>query len=372
MDKAISVTQLSNYVKSIFANEEMLFNISVFGEIGSINNSRGIIYFTLKDESSLINCVCFSGDLIESYCVGDKVIVRGSFNYYSKMGKLSFAVNKIDVFGKGDLFLNFVQLKNKLEQEGLFSLEHKKTLPTNITKIGVVTSETGAVFHDIINVSHRRNPALNIVLSPCKVQGEGADISIIKAIDRLGQTDCDLIIVCRGGGSSEDLSCYNSEALVRCIYNQSKFVLSAVGHETDFTLVDFVSDLRAPTPSAAAELVTKDYKEYIEKINNIKKRISLLKDNMLVNKNDLCINISEAIIQRYLQLITSNEHKLEKIHLKIDSLNPISLAEKGYLKVRRGESYIKSIYDVLNGDKLRIELHNGVVHANVTNIEEAK
>ena len=137
MEKAISVTQLSNYVKSIFSNEEMLFNISVFGEIGAINNSRGVIYFTLKDENSLLNCVSFSEDAFKGFSVGDKVVVRGSFNYYSKMGKLSFAVNKVEAYGKGDLFLEFIKLKNKLEEEGLFDISHKKKLPKNIQKIGV-------------------------------------------------------------------------------------------------------------------------------------------------------------------------------------------------------------------------------------------
>ena len=259
-EKAISVTQISTYFKQIFDAEELLQNISVFGEVSDFSLSRGVAYFSLKDENALLSCVCFGADNLVSVRNGDKVIVRGTPKYYVKGGKLNFNVNKIAPFGTGNLFEQFLKLKQDLENEGLFDDKNKKTIsPQNIKRIGVVTSETGAVIQDIINVVTRRNPFVDIVLYPVKVQGYNAELDIVKGINFFSDyPNVNAIIVARGGGSLEDLKPFNSEIVARAVFACTKPLISAVGHETDFTIIDFVSDLRAPTPSVAAELITEN------------------------------------------------------------------------------------------------------------------
>ena len=267
----ISVTQFSNYVKQIFNSEELLHNISIYGEVSGFNITRGTAYFNLKDSESLLPCVRFSVDEL-SYIPkeGDMVVVVGSPNYYTKGGRFSFVVREIKAYGLGLLYQQFLEMKQKLEKEGLFDDKNKKAIPKNIQKIGVVTSETGAVIQDIIDISHRRNPNLNILLYPAKVQGIGAEQTICAGLSSLDETDVDVIIIARGGGSLEDLSPFNTEVVARAIFGTKKPVISAVGHETDFTIADFVADLRAPTPSAAAEIVSIDTAAYIERFYEIK------------------------------------------------------------------------------------------------------
>ena len=269
----ISVSTLSNYIKQIFDAESMLFDLDVIGEISSFVISGKNAFFTIKDEESILNCVLFNVYLFDKPNIGDKVIVHGSPKYYVKGGKLNFNAISIKPFGEGEIYKRFLELKNKLEKEGLFDVEHKKHIPTKIDRIGVITSETGAAIHDIINVVNRRNANQDIVLFPIKVQGIGADIEIANAVKFFSEyNDIDAIIVGRGGGSEEDLQNFNSEIVARAIYDCKKFVLSAVGHETNFTICDFVADLRAPTPTAAAELLTKDCGERKRELKRVSKR----------------------------------------------------------------------------------------------------
>lgn len=257
MIEAITVSQLNGYIRNIFEAEELLHNIPVVGEVFGVSTARNITYFQLKDESAVISCVCFYPALAPLIQEGKQIVATGSANFYVKGGKLSFNVTKVEEAGQGKLYEEFLRLKQKLELEGLFDQAHKKPLPESIKRIGVITSKDGAVIQDIKNVSWRRNPSVDIVLYPVKVQGKNAEDEIAHAINALSEyPNIDVIVVARGGGSLEDLWAYNTEIVARATYNCVKPIVSAVGHETDFTIIDFVSDLRAPTPSAAAELLT--------------------------------------------------------------------------------------------------------------------
>ena len=270
MEKSyLSIAQINSYIKKIFEAEVLLQNIYVYGEISSYNVSNGIAYFNLKDESNLLSCVLFGANKFVAPSVGDMVLVRGSVSYYAKGGRLSFQATHIEPYGKGLLYEQFIQLKNKLEQQGYFDLERKKPIPKRVRKIGVVTSATGAVIQDIVNVSVRRNDGVSIVLYPVKVQGVGAENEIAKGIAFFNDyEDVDCVIVARGGGSLEDLQPFNTELVANATFACNKPIVSAVGHETDFTIIDFVSDLRAPTPSAAAELVVNDKLDDIRFFSN--------------------------------------------------------------------------------------------------------
>ena len=255
----LSITQLNNYIKSIFEAEIMLQNICVYGEVSSYNVSNGIAYFNLKDENGLLACVLFGANNFTAPKIGDMVLIRGSMNYYAKGGKLSFNAYSIMPYGKGLLYEKFLELKARLEAKGMFAIEHKKDIPTRVKRIGVVSSPTGAVIRDIIDVTHRRNDTIDIVLYPVRVQGVGAEHEIATGIHFFSEyPDVDVIIVARGGGSIEDLEPFNTEIVANAVFDCKKPLVSAVGHETDFTIIDFVADLRAPTPSAAAELVAWD------------------------------------------------------------------------------------------------------------------
>ena len=256
---ALSVTKFNSIVRDIFNSEELLHNIQIVGEVFGVSRAKSAVYFSLKDEESSLPCVTFNSFLFENVKEGDLVTITGSPNFYVKGGRFNFVTYNITLAGQGLLYQRFVELKNKLEREGLFSAEHKKLMPHKIKRIGVVTSKDGAVIEDIKNVAWRRNPSVEIVLYPCKVQGIGAEKEIVDGINFFSNYDkVDAVIVARGGGSLEDLSAYNTEMVARAVFNSNKFLVSAVGHEVDFTIIDFVSDLRAPTPSAAAELLTED------------------------------------------------------------------------------------------------------------------
>ncbi|MBQ3502831.1 MAG: exodeoxyribonuclease VII large subunit, partial [Clostridia bacterium] len=271
---ALTVTQLNKRIKDILENEVILEHVTVMGEISSFSVTRGIAYFNIKDDESLLSCVMFGCN--NTYNIGDKVQVTGSVNYYVKGGKLSISVSKIEAIGQGELYQKFLDLKAKLEAEGLFDSNIKKSIPRYIKRIGVITSKTGAVLQDIRNVTYRRNPTVDLVLYDVQVQGVVAVDQIVEAINFFSNYDAvDVVVVARGGGSIEDLQPFNEEAVARACFNCQKPIVSAVGHETDFTIIDFVADLRAPTPSAAAELLAFDYYDtcdvlsgYIEHFNH--------------------------------------------------------------------------------------------------------
>ena len=358
MNEAISVTKFNLYIKNIFDNEELLHNISIVGEVFGVSVSRNVAYFSLKDDSSAIACVCFYPNLIDDIVEGAQVIITGSPNYYVKGGKLSFNVVKIEKVGQGKLYEEFLKLKERLRQEGLFDISHKKEIPECIKRIGVITSREGAVLQDIRNVCWRRNPAVDIVLFHTRVQGVNAEEEIADAINKLGKYDkIDVVIVARGGGSLEDLWAYNTEIVARAVYECPKPIISAVGHETDFTIIDFVSDLRAPTPSAAAELLTsnmEDKKVYLQNIKEILfKRAEAILENekqkvwgtlykLIANADRQSLQFNSNFEKLKLKFERSVESSIEQKQFELGILenslnkaNPLEILNKGYAKIEQ-------------------------------------
>ena len=385
----ISVSDISRYITQIFDSEELLHGIKVYGEVSGFSIVRGNAYFSIKDEYSLLPCVLFGAEKYKNIKDGDQVVVEGGVKYYAKSGKINFYAVSIVPYGIGYLYQQFLLMKEKLQKEGLFDESHKKNLPENIKSIGVVTSSTGAVIHDIINVATRRNPMLNIFLYPAKVQGDDADLTIIDGIDFFENYNVDVIIIARGGGSLEDLMPFNSEKLARRVYECQKPIISAVGHETDFTIIDFVSDLRAPTPSAAAEIVTKDVSSTIDvvkdnlarltyAINNICNqaeivvvnyvnglkpfgdKVNLLKEKVYSNIKSLKMLSDKPYVNAY-NLVDKNLSILEK-------LNPIQILKQGYAIVEKQNGRVLKAKDVVRGEIINIGVADGNITALVENI----
>lgn len=375
----LSVAQINNYIKGIFEAEVMLQNICVYGEVSSYNVSGGNAYFNLKDESGLLPCVLFGASNFDKPNIGDVVLVRGGINYWAKGGKLSFNAVSIVPYGKGLLYEKFLQLKAKLEGLGYFDAESKKSIPARVRRIGVVSSPTGAVIRDIIDVTSRRNDTIDIVLYPVKVQGVGAENEIATGIKFFANYDVDVIIVARGGGSMEDLEPFNTEIVANATYECPKPIVSAVGHGTDFTIIDFVADLRAPTPSAGAELVAwrKDFEiERINKCINLLERS--LRNNFELNKKDIDFiyekmnNLSSIKIGKLISTIEENTDRLnyfdnvldkylqnlEKIELKLNNNNPSKISSMGYSKVMQDGKAINKI-SKLNGQNAIISMIDG-------------
>lgn len=390
--QAITVSKLNTYIKQIFDSEELLHNIPVEGEIFGVSVSRNVIYFSLKDEDATLSCVCFYPNYIQEIKEGEKVIITGSPNFYIKGGKLNFNVVKVERFGQGKLFEEFLKLKEKLEKEGLFALNNKKPIPKNISRIGVITSREGAVLQDIKNVAWRRNPNIDIVLYNTRVQGRGAEIEIAHAIEAMGNYEkVDVIIVARGGGSLEDLSAYNTEVVARATFNCPKPIVSAVGHETDFTIIDFVSDLRAPTPSAAAELLTINLREKREEFNDLINHfiksgnnfISIQSNKLsnfiyyLINEFDKVIlcdkvrlsRLTDQLIKGYENLLNQNYYEIGIMENLIKKLNPQDMLARGYAKIEQNSKVIKSIKEIENND-IKIILKDGEILASPKKIEE--
>ena len=392
-EKPITVSQLSMYIKQIFDAEEMLYNIKVLGEISGLSIVRGVAYFTLKDENATLSCVCFDTSNF-LYSNGESVIVTGTPRYYVKGGKLNFNVVKIAKYGMGELYQKFLELKNKLEKKGYFDKGIKKTLPSNIKRIGVVTSKEGAVIQDIINVGTRRNPFIDIVLYPVKVQGVNAQNEIAKGISFFDNYNVDVIIVARGGGSLEDLQPFNTEIVADAVYNCQKFIVSAVGHETDFTICDFCSDLRAPTPSAGAELVFSNIKDYIL---NFKQCIAKLKQSIkgvYIDKQQNFIDVCKDFYKNYKNIniryqnrfnntlikfmhaiktfAEAKQHKFEMLSSMLKKLNPKEVLKLGYASVKKGNEKILSIKNIKPNDNLQLTFIDGEAIVEVLKIKGEK
>ena len=389
MLKVLSVTELSGYVTGIFEAEELLHNLQVYGEASNISFVRGNIYFNLKDENALLPCIMFGA----SSCnikEGDQVLLNGGLKYYSKGGKLNFYATSISPYGSGILYQKFLVLKEQLEKDGVFDAKHKKPLPKTIKKIGVVTSSTGAVLHDIETVSHRRNPALEIVVYPARVQGEGAEKTIINGIKYFDKkSDVDVIIIARGGGSIEDLQPFNTEALAREIITVSKPIISAVGHETDFTICDFASSIRAATPSEAAELVSTNVFEKMNIINNMIDKIYFAVCNIIDEKYRQFARVAKMLGDKFNAIFDRQRKSFDKTTLKLSmlnvldkyqnnfilcqeklfGLNPALFYDKGYAKIVRDNKFVRSKNDLSVGDNIEIEFPDGRVGAVVNKKE---
>ena len=390
---AVTVTQLNKYLKDRFDEDENLNAVLVKGEISNFKNHyTGHLYFTLKDENSLIKCIMF-----KSYAEklqfkpkdGMKVMVFGSVSVFERDGVYQIYCKSMLEDGMGDLHEKFEQLKAKLEAEGLFSQSHKKTIPMYPKIIGVLTSQTGAVIRDIINVSSRRNQNVYIRLLPVPVQGPGAAEQIASKIKLMNEKKlADVLIVGRGGGSLEDLWPFNEEIVARAIYESEIPIISAVGHETDFTIADFVADLRAPTPSAAAELAVPDIYELKQKIQNyqnrykeaLKKKIEvmklkfekIMKSRVFTDPTRKIIDnsiILDDYIKRLEKAITETQkHKKNKYNeliAKLDALSPLKTLIRGYSIVEKEGKIIKSAKQVNKLDEISIKFIDGKIQAKV-------
>lgn len=382
----LTVTKFNNIVKQIFNNEELLHGIQILGEVFGVSKSKSSVYFSIKDEESSLPCVCFYGELLDNINEGDSVIVTGSPNFYAKSGRFNFVVSKIQPYGLGLLYQRFVELKNKLEKEGLFDEAHKKPMPNVIKRIGVVTSKDGAVIQDIKNVTWRRNPSVDIVLYDTKVQGNGAEKEIVDGINFFSNYDkVDVVIVARGGGSLEDLSAYNTEEVARAIYNCQKPIVSAVGHEVDFTIADFVADLRAPTPSAGAELLTKDTGLSKDGLKREIGRVRRLIDTYLADKTfgfnadksqflRLCetyLNDRKTKLKKIVSIISNKidacvlqeDYKMKLRLANLKKSNPMDILKLGYAKIEFGGKKISCAKDLNEGDMFDVNFADGKIVA---------
>ncbi len=386
----VTVSQLNAYVKECLSLDVVLSDITVKGEVFGLKmHSSGHIYFTLKDESAAIKCAFFKPHSLKldfKLKEGMKVSARGRVTLYERDGQYQLNVFEMKEDGLGELYLKLEKLKQKLQAEGLFDENHKKPIPEFNKKIGVVTSPTGAVIRDIYNVATRRCPEISILLAPVSVQGDDAPRSICLGLQLLDERDdVDVIIVGRGGGSIEDLWCFNDETVVRTIFNCKKPVISAVGHETDFTLCDFVADLRAPTPSAAAELAVFDYYDTLLDLDNVQNRLVRLIDSKIVELNTVIQNYAVSfedpmhIIDNYkdkLDFLTEKlclniipeqkENNLNQLAGKLDALSPLKVLSRGYSVISKEGKVIKDNKNLKKGDSILIKLHKGEVEAEVT------
>lgn len=392
-DMAISVSELNSYIKNKIADDEYLNNVLIKGEISNFKNHyTGHMYFTLKDENSLIKCIMF-----KSYAQkldfmpkdGMKVFVLGGVSVFERDGIYQIYVKAMQEDGVGILYKKYEELKQRLDEEGYFDESHKQKIPLIPKVIGVLTSQTGSVIRDIINVSTRRNPNVQIRLYPVPVQGEGAAEKIADGIRFMNENNlADVLILARGGGSLEDLWPFNEEIVAHAIYNSKLPIISAVGHETDFSISDFVADLRAPTPSAAAELAVPDIYEIKQKINVYQNRLrmSLVKKVEIMKlRYEKCMNSrvfkepTRNINDNYLRIdnyikrlentikIKQKEEKTKYIELisKLDALSPLKTLTRGYSIVETDNKIIKSSKKLSTGDKIKLRFSDGQKNAEI-------
>ena len=383
----ITVTELNLYIKDKFNKDEYLNNVLIKGEISNFKHHyTGHMYFTLKDEKSLIKCIMFKSYTANLRFVpkdGIKVIVLGTVSVFERDGVYQIYCKAMQEDGLGSLHVAYEELKAKLQQEGLFDENHKKPIPKMPECIGVLTSNTGAVIRDIINVSTRRNPNVHIRLMPVPVQGEGAAVKIAKAINIMNEKKfADVLILARGGGSLEDLWPFNEEIVARAIYDSELPVISAVGHETDFSISDFVADLRAPTPSAAAELAVPNISDITVKLENLnmryknalKKKIEIMRlryekcmmnrvfRNPLQNIHDRYIyldRINKSMQSNIVNRVQVSKTEMVELITKLDSLSPLKTLARGYTIVQKDGAMVKSVASLNVGDEVSIRLIDG-------------
>lgn len=390
------VGQVNKYIKNMFAQDFMLHLISIKGEVSNCKyHTSGHIYFTLKDKAGAMSAVMFAGNaknMTFRMKDGDQVVVTGSVEVYEKMGTYQIYARQIELDGEGNLYLRFEQLKKELEEMGMFAAEYKRPIPKYAGKIGVVTAQTGAAIQDIRNISGRRNPYVQLILYPALVQGEGAAQSIVNGIHALDRMGLDIIIVGRGGGSIEDLWAFNEEIVARAIFECNTPVISAVGHETDWTIADFVSDRRAPTPSAAAELAVFDYRQMIDQLSNIKKRmdsnlsgkiefyrerLSHIKTrvsysspaNRLNENRKRLADLEERLLLLMQQQIKDKRQKLIMLSTRLDADSPVKKLSQGYAYVSKEDGRnIHSAADITCGDNIDIYLIDGRAKAVISEV----
>ena len=398
MKNAYSVGQVNRYVKNMFTQDFFLQKIYVKGEVSNCKyHTSGHIYFSLKDETGTMSCVMFAGHrrgLAFSMKDGDKVIVGGSVDVYERDGRYQLYAKEITLEGAGALYERYLALKQELEEMGMFAGEYKQPIPKFIRRLGVVTAPTGAAVQDIRNISYRRNPYLQIILYPALVQGAGAAESIVKGIRMLDGLNVDVIIVGRGGGSIEDLWAFNEEIVARAIFECRTPVISAVGHETDFTIADFVADLRAPTPSAAAELAVNDYRSVVESVSvygqrmyramstrldfyrsrlaNFSTKFGYLSPEYRLREQRQRLADAESSLQNAMEgKLKENRHRLSLYVERFTGLSPLRKLNQGFSYVADQEKRtLTSVKQVKNGDTIYISVTDGTIEAKVNSIKK--
>jgi exodeoxyribonuclease VII large subunit len=395
--KVYTVEQINSYIKNIIASDYMLKHVCIKGEISNCKyHSMGHIYFSIKDEKSSMPCVMFKGDVRDGLKFrlqdGQSVTIKGSVTVYERDGKYQLVAKEITQDGTGQLYILYEQLKEKLYQEGLFDFEAKKPICKYPKTVGIVTASTGAAIQDIINIAKRRNPYVQLILYPAKVQGQGAAETIVKGIQTLDAMGLDTIIIGRGGGSIEDLWAFNEEIVARAIYAAKTPIISGTGHEVDNTIADYVADLRAPTPSAACELAipdvmsvlrqVEDYRSTMQRIisnrsrmyelrlNNYKLRLEKAnpKNSLQYRQqylSELYTRMEHAIQDRYRRM----QHRLELDVAKLNGLSPTAKLINGFGYISANDKPLLSVRDVEEGQPLKVTLHDGEVEATVTTVK---
>lgn len=396
-----TVKQVNAYIRNMFTQDFMLNRIYVKGEVSNCKyHTSGHIYFSLKDESGTIACVMFAGQrggLSFRMAEGQQVIVFGSVSVYERGGTYQLYARQIRLDGEGVLYEKFQALKKELEEMGMFAQEYKKPIPPFAMRVGVVTASTGAAVRDIMNISRRRNPYVQLILYPAQVQGEGASESIVKGIHMLEQAGVDVMIVGRGGGSIEDLWAFNEEIVARAIFDCSVPVISAVGHETDTTIADYVADLRAPTPSAAAELAVWDIRLFDQRLQETALQMNRQMDrqiqvsrlrlqkyearlrylhpgNKLREKRQILVDLEDAMRRDIEQKVQRARHQLAIYIEKMRGLSPAGKLNQGYSYVEKesggSREAVKSIRQVEKDMKLHIYVSDGVIRARVEDVQD--
>ena len=396
MRNVYSVGQVNHYVKNMFTQDYFLRKVYVKGEVSNCKyHTSGHIYFSLKDETGTLSCVMFAGHrrgLAFRMKDGDKVVVGGAVDVYERDGRYQLYAKEITLEGAGALYERYLALKQELEDMGMFAQEYKQPIPHFIHTLGVVTAPTGAAVQDIRNIAGRRNPYLQVILYPALVQGEGAANSIVKGIQTLDAMNLDVIIVGRGGGSIEDLWAFNEEIVARAIFDCRTPIISAVGHETDWTIADFVSDRRAPTPSAAAELAVSDYRQTLERLDNlcrrmdrnltgridffreklshIKTRLNFLSPQNKLNENKRRLADIEDALERIMkQRLSDCRQRLALLSGKMDAYSPAKKLAQGYAYVEvEKKGALHSVSDINAGDDINIYLIDGHARAVVSEV----
>lgn len=392
----ISISEINRIIKWTIDSNEVLRDVYIKGEISNLKfHGRGHLYFSLKDESSKINAVMFNyqtSNLSFEPKDGDSVLVHGKISVYEASGSYQIYVDKMDIDGIGNLYQLFEELKKKLNNEGLFDEKYKQRINRLPERIGVITASTGAAVRDVISTINKRYPIVEIYVFPTLVQGDGAAPNIVKMIELANTFPLDTIILGRGGGSIEDLWAFNEEIVARAIFNSKIPIISGVGHEIDFTISDFVSDLRAPTPTGAAIAATRDKEEILNYLDTCKNRIANALSNKLEASKELLLKYkSNYILNNPTRLYDMQEQKLDIIYdklnssiknkldnlsniintykIKLDLLNPANILDKGYSIVYKDNKIIKDVKLLKENDNINILVKNGKIIANVEGVE---
>lgn len=391
-----TVGQVNSYIKNMFTQDFMLNRIYIKGEVSNCKyHTSGHIYFTLKDETGTIACVMFAGQrkgLTFRMEEGQKVIILGSVSVYERDGRYQVYAREIILDGEGDLYQRFQRLKTELEEMGMFAEEYKQPIPRFVKKVGIVTAPTGAAVRDIMNIAARRNPYVQLILYPALVQGEGAAQSVAHGIEMLDEYGVDVMIVGRGGGSIEDLWAFNEEIVARAIFQCRTPVISAVGHETDFTIADFVADMRAPTPSAAAELAVYEIRQMYQQLEGMKCQLEHCMDTQILGskerlkhlelqlqlvspkhqlqqKQQYLTELEEKLHLRMKQRMQDAKHRMELYIHKMEGLSPLAKLKQGYSFAADKEGRaLTDVNRVKTGEFIDVHVRNGLIEAQVQSV----